>query len=127
MLKTILIVGASPTARVLLPALLRNWPCTLISAPDVLSAIHIADRVRVNAIIANAADARVGARDLVEFAAQSARLNDTDVYVLKHCGGETPLNDLAVRGSPLLKAPAPDDAIAALPVFVAQVESALTP
>lgn len=127
MLKTILIVGASPTARVLLPALLRNWPCTLISAPDVLSAIHIADRVRVNAIVADVAHARVGAQDLAAFAAQSARLNDTDVYVLKHSGGETPLNDLAARGSRLLDAPAPANPIAALPSLIAEIESALRP
>lgn len=127
MIKTILLVGASPTTRVLLPALLRNWPATIVSAPDVLSAIHVADRVRVNAIIAEPAQARVGARELAAFAASFARFNDTDVYVLKHAGGDTPLSDLAAKGSPLLNAKPPADPIAALPRFIAEINSALTP
>jgi hypothetical protein len=127
MIKTILLVGASPATRVLLPTLLRDWPATIVSAPDVLSAIHIADRVCVNAIIAEPAHARVGAQDLPAFAAASPRLSSADVYVLKHTGGETPLKDLSDRGSPLIHAPPPSDAIAALGDFIEKIEAALTP
>lgn len=127
MLKTILLVGASPTTRVLLPTLLRDWPATIVSAPDVLSAIHIADRVRVNAIIAEPTHAHVGAQELAAFAATSPRLSGAEVFVLCRTGGATPLKDLGDRGSPLIHAPAPTDAIAALPAFVASIEAAITP
>ena len=127
MLKTILLVGASPTTRVLLPTLLRDWPATIVSAPDVLSAIHIADRVRVNAIIAEPLHAYVGAQELAAFAATSPRLQNADVYVLNNMGGATPLTELTARRSPLLYASAPTDAIAALPDFLQQLEVALTP
>ncbi|GAM98529.1 hypothetical protein U91I_02164 [alpha proteobacterium U9-1i] len=127
MSKTILIVGASPAARVLLPALLRNWPCTIINAPDALSAIHVADRLRVHALIAVAAQAKIGATDLREFAARSPRLADTAIHVLARTGGATSLSDLVLQNAPMLEAPTPIDPVAALPALIAQLDAVLTP
>jgi|CXWL01.1.fsa_nt_gi hypothetical protein len=106
MTQTILIIGASPTARVALPSLLRDRACVLVCAPDVLAGVHVAERLPVNFVIADAAQAHVGPMHLTALLARVRGAMGAPVYVLRHAdrdGLKAPVNDADPRHDDLPK------------------------
>lgn len=94
MSKSVLIVGASPVARAVLPCLLRTHDFTLISVADVLAAAHVLERVAVDDIVLDANLSLLSAAKFTKAKASDPRFASIAMHVLRVDGAGRDLRDL---------------------------------
>ena len=126
---SLMIVGQSPMARIVAPALLRDFKRALILAPDALGAFHILERAPVDAVIVEDGMRWIGAEGFMRLAARTRALAGMPIHRLRARGDNEPvLTLLASRQAAWAQAGVESDDLAVLaPALIACLEGAPTP
>ncbi|MGE0741555.1 MAG: hypothetical protein AB7O98_09450 [Hyphomonadaceae bacterium] len=128
MAQTVLIVGRSPAARAVLPALLREQPFTLISTDDPLCAIHIMEKTRIDFIVVDANLRLIDGATFADIKTRDPRFTDIALQVARVSGDDAPLGLMIDRCTAAWarEAMACGDARVLMPAVLSCVERALT-
>jgi hypothetical protein len=122
--ETILIIGGSPLARAVLPRLLSPLRCMIVSTDDVLCAVHVLERLRVDYIVADANAEPLGAAALAALRTRIPNLGIVPMFVLPAADEQASVDELMALCSAALRREdvASADADAFLPALLACME-----
>jgi len=100
--ETILIVGASPLARGVLPRLLAPLRCMIVSTDDTLCAVHVLERLRVDYIVVDAEAEPLSGAAFAALRARVPHLGIVPLYVLPAACEHASVDELMARCSAAL-------------------------